>query len=127
MDHTTAFAPTQALDTLPTGTDAAPSISEQPLPGRYLAVGDGDGPLIALARPITRIGRGLSADVHLEDPGVSRRHALIVQRRGRVRILDDRSVNGTFVNGRRVLEADLQDGDVIVLGRVVLVYVDVAG
>jgi len=45
-----------------------------------------------------------------------------VQRRGGVRILDDRSANGTWVNGRRVHEAELRDGDVIVLGRAVLVY-----
>jgi pSer/pThr/pTyr-binding forkhead associated (FHA) protein len=42
-----------------------------------------------------------------------------------VRILDDRSANGTFVNGRRVVEADLHDGDVVVLGRVVLTYREV--
>jgi pSer/pThr/pTyr-binding forkhead associated (FHA) protein len=42
-----------------------------------------------------------------------------------VRILDDRSANGTFVNGRRVTEAELHDGDVVVLGRVVLTYRDV--
>ena len=41
------------------------------------------------------------------------------------RILDDRSANGTFVNGRRVTEAELRDGDVVVLGRVVLTYRDV--
>jgi pSer/pThr/pTyr-binding forkhead associated (FHA) protein len=45
-----------------------------------------------------------------------------VQRRGGVRILDDRSANGTWVNGRRVFDAELHDGDVIVLGRALLVY-----
>ena len=48
-----------------------------------------------------------------------------IERPGGSRILDDRSANGTFVNGRRVTEAELADGDVVVLGRVVLTYRDV--
>jgi len=55
---------------------------------------------------------------------VSRRHAILVPRPGGARILDDRSANGTFVNGRRIQQADLCDGDVIVVGRVVLRYLD---
>jgi pSer/pThr/pTyr-binding forkhead associated (FHA) protein len=92
-------------------------------PGRYLlAEQGGDVRAIALTRQVTHLGRGFAATVQLEDPGVSRRHAIVVQRRGSVRILDDRSANGTWVNGRRVFEAELRDGDVIVLGRAVLVY-----
>jgi pSer/pThr/pTyr-binding forkhead associated (FHA) protein len=97
-----------------------------PLSGRYLVVAHrGAQRLVPLTRPITHIGRGFAATLQLEDAGVSRRHAIVVQRRGGVQILDDRSANGTWVNGRRVFEADLHDGDVIVVGRVVLVYVDV--
>jgi pSer/pThr/pTyr-binding forkhead associated (FHA) protein len=40
-------------------------------------------------------------------------------------VLDDRSANGTFVNGRRIVQADLQNGDVLVLGRVVMRYLQV--
>ena len=39
-----------------------------------------------------------------------------------VRILDDRSANGTWVNGRRVAAADLRDGDVIIVGAVALTF-----
>src|SRR6478735_3775705 len=60
------------------------------------------------------------------DDGVSRRHALLAVRAHGARILDDRSANGTHVNGRRVSEAELTDGDVIVLGRVVLSYDEIA-
>jgi pSer/pThr/pTyr-binding forkhead associated (FHA) protein len=42
-----------------------------------------------------------------------------------VRILDDRSTNGTLVNGRLVEAAELSDGDVLTLGSVVLTYVHV--
>jgi pSer/pThr/pTyr-binding forkhead associated (FHA) protein len=93
------------------------------VPGRHLLVEQG-GELrrLALTRQVTHLGRGFAATLQLEDPGVSRRHAIVVQRRSGVRILDDRSANGTWVNGRRVSEAGLHDGDVVVLGRAVLVY-----
>jgi pSer/pThr/pTyr-binding forkhead associated (FHA) protein len=92
-------------------------------PGRYLLVEQsGHVRAIALTRQITHLGRGFAATVQLEDPGVSRRHAIVVQRRGSARILDDRSANGTWVNGRRVFDAELHDGDVILLGRALLVY-----
>jgi len=94
-------------------------------PGRYIEI---QGPqqtlLIPLAGEAMRIGRGLSAELHLDDSSVSRRHAILVPRPSGVRILDDRSSNGTFVNGRRVQQADLQAGDVILLGRVLLRYLE---
>ena len=55
---------------------------------------------------------------------MSRRHAILVHRPAGARILDDRSANGTLVNGRRVTQAELCSGDVIVLGRVVLRYLE---
>ena len=57
---------------------------------------------VALTREWTRIGRSLAADVRFDDPTVSRRHALIVRQPDGVRVLDDRSLNGVFVNGERV-------------------------
>lgn len=103
---------------------ADPRVASTPLaPGRYLLVEEaGTVRPVALTRPVTHLGRGFGATLQLEDARVSRRHALVVQRRGGVRILDDRSANGTWVNGRRVLEAELRDGDVIALGRALLVY-----
>ena len=99
-----------------------------PQPGRYLAVRAGEEMTLLALRPgaVTRIGRGLSCDVHLDDASVSRRHARIVERNGRAVLLDDRSVNGTHVNGRRVEAAILADGDEIALGRVQLRFVEVA-
>jgi hypothetical protein len=93
-------------------------------PGRYLSVEDGDDlRLIPLERPIVHVGRGLIADVRLEDSQVSRRHAIVALRGDSVRVLDDRSSNGTFVNGRLVTVADLTDGDVVRFGRVAFRYV----
>jgi predicted nucleic acid-binding Zn-ribbon protein len=72
---------------------------------------------VPLLREWTRIGRSLTADVRFDDPTVSRRHALVVRQPDGVRVLDDRSLNGVFVNGERVEWRVLQDGDEIVVGR----------
>jgi pSer/pThr/pTyr-binding forkhead associated (FHA) protein len=80
------------------------------------------GRRIELDQGILHVGRGLGADLRFDDASVSRRHAVIVQRRDEVRLLDDRSAHGTFVNGRRVFAATLADGDEITLGDVRLVY-----
>jgi pSer/pThr/pTyr-binding forkhead associated (FHA) protein len=99
---------------------------ERPVePGRYIEVqGPEETLLIPLGAGVTHIGRGLAADLRLDEGSVSRRHAILVQRSTCVRVLDDRSSNGTFVNGRRVVQADLQSGDVLVVGRVVLRYLE---
>jgi pSer/pThr/pTyr-binding forkhead associated (FHA) protein len=65
----------------------------------------------------TRIGRSLSADVRFDDPTVSRRHAMVHMADGVTRVLDDRSLNGLFVNGDRVDMRALSDGDVVTIGR----------
>jgi predicted RNA-binding Zn-ribbon protein involved in translation (DUF1610 family) len=64
----------------------------------------------------TRVGRSLAAHVRFDDPTVSRRHALIHRDRTGARILDDRSLNGVFVNGHRVDWRELEDGDEIAIG-----------
>jgi pSer/pThr/pTyr-binding forkhead associated (FHA) protein len=117
------FATTESIE--PLRPEQAPPLSPPPpaVAGRHLILEqDGERRLLPLTRPITRIGRGFGSTIQLEDKTVSRRHAIVMQRGERVRLLDDRSSNGTFVNGRRVLEAELSDGDVVLLGRVVLVY-----
>ncbi len=114
---------TEALDAIDRPSGAGGAHDAPHAPGRYLLVEQGgEQRMLALTRPITHLGRGFGATLQLEDAGVSRRHAIVVQRRGCVRLLDDRSANGTWLNGRRVFEAELHDGDVIVLGRAVLVY-----
>jgi hypothetical protein len=87
-------------------------------PGDYLCYEeDGELKVVPLAREWTRIGRSLAADVRFDDPPVSRRHALIVRHPDGVRLLDDRSLNGVYVNGSRVDGRVLQDGDEIIVGR----------
>ena len=71
-----------------------------------------------------RIGRSLSAHLRFEDPTVSRRHAVLIAEAEGVRVLDDRSLNGVFVNGERVVSQLLVDGDEIVIGRYRLRFTD---
>ncbi len=89
------------------------------VPGQYLAYRGPDGNVVAytLDREWTRIGRSLAADIRFDDPTVSRRHALIVRQPDGLRVVDDRSLNGVFVNGERVEWSALADGDEIVIGR----------
>ena len=70
-----------------------------------------------LSREWTRIGRSLAADVRFDDPTVSRRHALVVRRADGVRVLDDRSLNGVFVNGEPVEWSPLEDANELAIGR----------
>jgi predicted RNA-binding Zn-ribbon protein involved in translation (DUF1610 family) len=89
-------------------------------PGHYLAFDGDDGEItvVRLDRGWTRIGRSRSADLRLDDATVSRRHALVVLTEpGELRALDDRSLNGLFVNGELVEWAALTDGDELEIGR----------
>ena len=89
-------------------------------PGHCLAMQDDDGEIVIfpIERGWTRIGRSATADLRLDDPSVSRRHALIVAEPGKpLRVLDDRSLNGVFVNGEPVEWAPLRDGDELAIGR----------
>jgi hypothetical protein len=79
---------------------------------------DGSIASVAIERGWTRIGRSANADLRLDDPSVSRRHALIVAEPGKVlRVLDDRSLNGVFVNGEAIEWGPLRDGDELGVGR----------
>jgi pSer/pThr/pTyr-binding forkhead associated (FHA) protein len=96
-------------------------------PGRYLAF-EQDGRIVVcpVSREWTRIGRSLAADIRFDDATVSRRHALVVSQAEGVRVLDDRSLNGVYVNGDRVEWAPLADGDEITIGRHSIFFLDTA-
>jgi pSer/pThr/pTyr-binding forkhead associated (FHA) protein len=96
-------------------------------PGQYLVFEEGGETRVCeLAGEWTRIGRSLAADVRLDDPTISRRHALIVRGPDGLRVMDDRSLNGVFVNDDRVEWRTLVDGDEIVVGRYRLHFLDLA-
>lgn len=94
-------------------------------PGRYLAYEDsGRRVVVPVSGDLTRIGRSLSAQLRFDDATVSRRHAVIAAGSEGVRVLDDRSLNGVYVNGSRVDAGTLCDGDVIRIGRHSIWFLD---
>ena len=102
----------------------APSLAPR---GHYLELQDGGRTAyIPLGQRITHIGRGFTADLRLEQSHVSVSHAILVRHGRFMRVLDNRSSNGTFVNGRRVVATNLADGDVLRVGPVVMRYIVVS-
>ena len=79
---------------------------------------EGEVHAVPVAEGWAKIGRAECAEIRLDDPTVSRRHALVVRtEKGELKALDDRSLNGLFVNGRRVEWIALTDGDELEIGR----------
>lgn len=68
------------------------------------------------------IGRTNDNDIILENRGVSRRHAIIEFNDDAAVVIDNESLNGTFVNNRKITEEFLRDNDVITIGKYCLVY-----
>lgn len=117
---------------VPTGGDAPDWLeqarSDIAQPGDYLVFDAGtEVQTVPLPDGWTRIGRSLSAEIRIDDPTVSRRHALIHRDGDTVRLLDDRSLNGVFRNGRRVELDELHDGDALAVGRFELYFLRLAG
>jgi hypothetical protein len=131
-----ATTPIQAPDTEPI-LDSLPLLDHRTrsraLPrrlapfGHYLAFAqDGAEWLVPIESRVTHVGRGLAADVRVEEQRVSRTHAILVRHGHQTRLLDNRSANGTFVNGRRIVAANITYGDVIRVGAVVMTYLQVS-
>jgi rubredoxin len=101
------------------------SLGELPETGPALIVRTGGGRTGETFSPQgdrTMIGRSPDCGVFLDDVTVSRRHAALVRRDGRWVIEDLGSLNGTFVNRRRVDSAPLEDGDEIQIGKYRLTF-----
>jgi hypothetical protein len=109
-----------------TRTRANSSLRQAPR-GHYLEVEDeGRRRYLPLDRSITHIGRGFTADLRLEQSHVSVSHAILVRHGRHMRVLDNRSSNGTFVNGRRIVVTNLEHGDVLRIGPVSMRYIVVS-
>ena len=79
---------------------------------------------VLLQKEVTSIGRAWQNDLVLGDPWLSRRHAEVRREGDDYYLLDLESINGTLVNGVRILQkVILYDGDVITLGDQTLTYV----
>jgi pSer/pThr/pTyr-binding forkhead associated (FHA) protein len=110
-----------APSSIPESTIEWPTGSgEELLEGPSLVLGEVTEPreAFALKQGWTRIGRSPLADIRLDDPSVSRRHALVVRTPDdELQIIDDRSLNGVLVNGKAVHWCPLNHGDELVIGR----------
>ena len=96
--------------------------------GIYLAYEDDERVHVKpLGEGWNRVGRSLAAHIRFDDPTVSRRHALVHCQDGEARVLDDRSLNGVFLNGERVEWATMSDGDEISVGRFKLYCIALVG
>ena len=102
------------------GRLAPPRTAPEPVSTRSQLVLEVNGTRHPLQPPGLVIGRGTEADLRINDPGISRRHAeLHVEAVGaslRLHIVDHGSTNGIIVNGHKVREAALQEGSRIEIG-----------
>ena len=71
---------------------------------------------------VVLIGRASSCDMHLNDTLSSRRHCWIECRERKYYVKDGGSRNGTFLNGRRISEAELMPGDQILIGETLITF-----
>jgi len=96
----------EAISALPSGA-ALLLVRSGPAAGaRYLLDSDS-----------TTVGRHPNANIFLDDVTVSRRHAEITRSRGAFDLVDQRSLNGTYVDGERVDRALLRNGDEVRIGK----------
>ena len=120
--HTTmTFTPEEMTE------DDSLSLADLRIEGPALVVRSGggrSGETYAVESERLGIGRGPENDVFLDDVTVSRNHALLVQRRDGLYIDDLGSLNGTYVNRRRIESHRLQNGDELQVGKYKLTYLE---
>jgi pSer/pThr/pTyr-binding forkhead associated (FHA) protein len=111
--------PPEAADTLPPQAPECDGRKEADVPEGFVCLRlllQPGGLRVELDRPDMLVGRHSSADVRLCLPDVSRRHCRFVFSAGRWQVFDLNSLNGVFVNGRRLEQAVLAHGDIIGIG-----------
>ena len=72
----------------------------------------------------TSIGRSPDCEIFLDDVTVSRQHAVLTEKNGQFFIQDEGSLNGTFLNRRRIESAPVEDGDEIQIGKYRLTFLN---
>ncbi len=116
---------------VPASPDAAPT-QMGPAPARSANTSNIATSMLKILRPgaaaaprppgSLTIGRATDNDIVIPDVLASRHHATLIPTPGGTEIADNRSINGTFVNGSRIDTALLNEGDVVTIGNVDLVF-----
>ncbi|WP_274715824.1 FHA domain-containing protein [Thermoleophilum album] len=117
---------TEAYQIDPSG-ELRPIDIEEAAAGGALVIRSGGGragELFELSGERTTIGRSPNADVFLDDVTVSRNHAVVVRRRDGFYIDDLGSLNGTYVNRRRIESHRLTHGDELQIGKYRLTFLE---
>jgi hypothetical protein len=123
-------APADATQTFQPGEleDTGAGLDDLRLDGPALVVRSGGGRSGEIFRPAsdrTMIGRSPECDIFLDDVTVSRKHALLVRgEEGRWTIEDQGSLNGTFLNRKRIDSAPLEGGDEVQIGKYRLTFLE---
>jgi len=84
--------------------------------------GPGAGSRYLLDTDLSTVGRHPESDIFLDDITVSRRHVEFRRQDSRFRVHDVGSLNGTYLNGDRVDDAELQNGDEVRIGKFRLIF-----
>ena len=122
-DTTQTFGHDSDLSFVPFGSDLSTAeldaIEALPARSAILIVRSGPtaGARYLLDTDVTTVGRHPEADIFFDDVTVSRRHAEITRADGSFEIVDQRSLNGTYVNGERVDRARLANGSEVRIGK----------
>ena len=108
--------------------DDVPDLEHQDfgLEGPALVVRAGGGRAGESFRPggeRTRIGRSPDCEIFLDDVTVSRNHAVLIDRDGTYWVEDQGSLNGTFVNRKRIDSAPLEEGDELQIGKYRMTFI----
>jgi pSer/pThr/pTyr-binding forkhead associated (FHA) protein len=109
------------------GDDApADALEDLGITGPALVVRSGGGRAGETFHPEgeTTIGRSPDCGIFLDDVTVSRKHAVVSEREGVFLVEDQGSLNGTFVNRKRVESAQLEDGDELQIGKYRLTFLN---
>lgn len=123
VDSTQTFGHDSDLSFIPFGSDLTEAeieaIGALPARSALLLVRSGPtaGARYLLDTDVTTVGRHPEADIFFDDVTVSRRHAEVTRTGGFFEIVDQRSLNGTYVNGERVDRAVLDDGAEVRIGK----------
>lgn len=124
-DHTITIAKVDPLQDAPgTDDDVVVNLRELSTTSASLVVRNGPQAGVALTvdSAVTRLGRASDCEVSLDDITVSRWHAEILRAGDDYRVRDAGSLNGTYVNGERIDEIALHQGDELQVGKFRMVF-----